>query len=235
MSTAPPLTTTAPGTGATGVPDRAARFRAALNTRPAAYSLVLGVSAALLVGSARHSAAIILAGGVGVIAAVLAVCWLLAGRAPQRAEPPSLAERLGMHEAPGAERLHELTPLLSRGAHRRLDGVLAGPLAPGEEDGLQCVLARYAWWESQGDPPPPGGEPVPGEHRLTFCAVEVAHDAAGPDAELVAWLEQHPLCPGFELEGGSLVVFCDGWLQDADRLAWLRDAAARLAAGATAA
>lgn len=229
MSTAPPFPSHARGHGATGTAARATRFRAALNTRPAAYSLVLGVSAMLLWGSARHSLGIVIGGGIAVIATVMLVCWLLAGRQVRAARPPSLAEQLGMREAPGAHVLQETTPLLSADAERRFDGVLAGPLVAGDEQGRQCVLARCTLHV-------PGGE-----RRLTICAVELP-DASPPaalapggsgtsmlDPTLAKWLAEHPLRPGFEIEGRSLVVYCEGWLDDADRLAWLRDAAARIA------
>lgn len=234
MSTAPPLSSHARGRGATGPAARAVRFRALLNTRPAAYTLVLGVCAALLWGSARHSLGIVVGGGVAVIAAVLLACWLRAGREVRRARPPSLAERLGMREAPDAHALHEATPLLSADAERRFDGVLAGPLVAGDEQGRQCVLARCTLHATEG------------KRRLTICAVELPEASGGPGAALSAgdregpaprivtptleaWLASHPLRPGFELQDGSLVVYCEGWLDDADRLAWLRDAAARIA------
>jgi len=239
MSTAPPLSSHADGRGATGAAARAVRFRAALNTRPAAYTLVLGVCAALLWGSARHSLGIVVGGGVAVIAAVLLVCWLRAGREARRARPPSLAERLGMREAPGAHVLHEVTPLLSADAERRFDGVLAGSLVAGDEQGRQCVLARCKLHVAEG------------ERRLTICAVELpgacAPGALAPGGdpegsatwiigdELAGWLASHPLRPGFEVQDRSLVVYCEGWLDDADRLAWLRDAAARIADDALAA
>lgn len=236
MSTAPPFPSHAGGRGATGAAARAERFRAALNTRPAAYSLVLGVCAMLLWGSARHSLGIVIGGGIAVIATVMLVCWLYAGREARAARPPSLAEQLGMREAPGAHVLQETTPLLSADAERRFDGVLMGSLVAGDEQGRQCVLARCTLHVPEG------------ERRLTVCAVELpdaqppAAQAPGGESEgptasmlgpaLAEWLAAHPLRPGFELEGRSLVVYCEGWLDDADRLAWLRDATARIAENA---
>jgi hypothetical protein len=46
---------------------------------------------------------------------------------------------------------------------------------------------------------------------------------------LVNWLAEHPLSPGFELRGGTLVVFVPRALEDGGNLTFLLDATREIA------
>lgn len=286
MSTAPPAPAPA-AFQANAASTRGARFREALNTRLAAYSLVIGVCAAVLAGSATHSPAVILAGGLGVIALVFAIAWLSANRRSERDFFTSLADGLGMAPSPAGNGLVPATPLLAAGDRRRWEDVLVGPLVRGESGGGHCVLAHYTYEQVDRGDVEGADVQVTEPHRFTVCSVDLSgavsrfpgvyvhrrHGmvgrAVGEDwlagerahavelesvaftesyelrvsddqdecaarellrPSLVAWLAEHPLRPGFELRAGTLVVFVPGYLEDAGRYTWLRDATARIAA-----
>ncbi len=174
MSTAPPLSSTASDFRANADSTRAGHFREALNTRLAAYSLVFGVAAAVLYGSARHSPAIILGGGLGVIALVFAASWLAADREAEVDFYAALAEGMGMREMPDGDSLFPTTPLLAAGTERRLEHLLAGPVVGSDEHGRQCLLAHYTFETAENDPHRSLTDPV-GEHRFTLCAIDLPH------------------------------------------------------------
>ncbi len=173
MSTAPPLSPSTAGFPANADSTRRAHFREALNTRLAAYSLVVGVAVAVLYGSAQHSPAIILGGGLGVIALVFAVAWLAADRRAEVDFFGALAEETGLQEMPEGGRLFPTTPLLAAGTRRRLEHLLAGPLVGSDEHGRQCLLAHYTYETAHEDPDLGSLAEAVREHRFTLCAIDL--------------------------------------------------------------
>jgi hypothetical protein len=146
---------------------RGEAFRAVLRRPTVVSALVVGPSAALVVGAATADAAVALAAPLVVLAATLAWAWRSAGRAAERAFWRAVAEALEFEPFTELGELQRTTPLLHAGERRGFAHELRGPLG---ESGLTAKLAHYRYEVRREDR---DGNGVWEKHRFTVCALDL--------------------------------------------------------------
>jgi hypothetical protein len=141
-------------------------FRSYLGSRVAVYALALGVLATFVYGAWRGSAIVMLGGPAAVVAAVVALAWLLADRAAAHRFYMGFARAVGLDYTSPAELL-TLTPLLGAGDRRRVDHWMHGRL-PGD---LSGGVGQLVWERIERDSD--GDEVVRERNRFTICVVDL--------------------------------------------------------------
>ena len=201
---------------------RAARLRELLHGRAVAYALVIGAVAAIVVGAALHSIAVIAGGPLAVAALVAIMAFAAADRRAAEDFYRAYAARRGLAYAGRAAPLPS-TPLLGAGDKRRFEHWMRGPLP----DGRDCGMGHYAFEVQRGH----GRTKERQTRRFTVCVVDLGEPSdAGlrlfPGVFLARrrgllgmldgeqWLS-HAARHEVELESEKLCERCELWVDDA--------------------
>ena len=147
-------------------------FRANLKTRPAAYALVLGCSAAFLLGAWKQSALIMATAPAAVVVGVVGIAFFFADRVAAQRFWMSLAASLGLAYR-GRRELLTLTPLLGAGDRRWCEHWMEGALPgkPSFTGGAGHFV--YEEVEQRRDSDGDLREDVSERRRFTLCVVEL--------------------------------------------------------------
>jgi hypothetical protein len=146
-------------------------FRSYLRSRGAIWSLVLGASAAFLLGAWKRDPLIMGAGPGGVALAVAGVAWFAADRAAARRFYSGFARAVGLAYA-SRSALLTLTPLLGAGSRRHVENWMYGRL-PGD---LSGGLGHLVWERLERDSD--GDLQVRERNRFTVCVVDLEPSVA---------------------------------------------------------
>ena len=117
-------------------------FRATLRRPAVITGIVLGASAALVLGAAFGGPGAALLAPVAVVVAIVGGCWWVADRQAESVFWDHVASSLGYQPFFDATALETTTPLLHAGDRRSWRHELMGPLG---ESGLEVRLAHYRY------------------------------------------------------------------------------------------
>ena len=144
-------------------------FRATLGRPVTITMLVLGASAALVLGAAFGGPAAAALAPVAVVVAIVAIVWWIADRKAENVFWKHVADSLGYEPFFDPTALETTTPLLHAGDRRHWRHELMGPLG---DSGLTARLAQYRYevrHESSNDKTPDKWT----SYRYTICLVEL--------------------------------------------------------------
>ncbi len=167
-------------------------FRATLGRPVTITMLVLGASAALVLGAAFGGTAAAAIAPVAVVVLIVSIVWWIADRKAENVFWKHVADSLGFQPFYDPTALETTTPLLHAGDRRSWRHELMGPLG---ESGLTARLAQYRYdvrHESQNEKTPDKWT----SYRYTICLVEL--EAAMPMFPGVYLRERRGLLGGLD-------------------------------------
>jgi hypothetical protein len=182
-------------------------FKSYLGGAPAAYAMAFGSLAAFTIGAWKGSVPVMVGGPAAIVAAVAAVCWVVADRRAALNFYWGFANSVGMTYAAQTSLL-ALTPLLGAGSRRHVEHWIYGRLSSAYDGGTgQLVWERI---EQSGE-----RRSVTERNRFTICVLDLdsslpyfhgvyLHPRRGVFAPYSDWLGRTPV-RSVEVESSAFV------------------------------